>query len=183
VAGYAEWAARFRVPLHFVVALVFFLFAQPEPRVLVAGAMVVAAGLGLRAWAGGHLRRDTPVTVSGPYAHLRHPLYLGSAIILAGFAVVGGRLWLAALLAAYFLLLFVPVMRHEERARLALASEQYAAYRIQVPAFLPRLRPAEMGEQSRARFDFSLYLRNQEWRGAAGCAVLLLLLWGKMVWG
>lgn len=176
--SYAEWAARFRVPLHFVVALVFFLFAQPEPRLLAVGAVVVSVGLGLRAWAAGHLRRDTPVTVSGPYAHLRHPLYLGSAIILAGFAVVGGRLWLAALLAAYFLLLFVPVMRHEERTRLALASELYAAYRAQVPAFLPRL-----GEPSRARFDFRLYLRNQEWRGALGCALLLLLLWGKMVWG
>ncbi len=182
MASYAAWAARFRVPLHFLLALLFFIFAQPEPHLLAAGAVVVGVGLGLRAWAAGHLRRDTPVTVSGPYAHLRHPLYLGSAIILAGFAVVGGRLWLAALLAAYFLLLFVPVMRHEERARLALASEQYAAYRAAVPAFFPRFRPARLGEPSRVRFNFRLYLRNKEWRGAVGCPLILLLLWGKMVW-
>jgi len=183
VASYAEWAARFRVLLHFLLALLFFIFAQPEPTLLPAGALVVAAGVVIRAWAAGHLRRDSAVTVSGPYAHLRHPLYLGSAIILAGFAVVGGRLWLAALLAAYFVLVFIPVMRYEERARLALASEQYAAYRAQVPAFLPRLRPARIGDASSVRFNFNLYLSNQEWRGAVGCALLLLLLWGKMLWG
>jgi protein-S-isoprenylcysteine O-methyltransferase Ste14 len=183
VPSYAEWAARLRVPLHFLLALLFFAFAQPEPVLLPASAVVVVLGLGLRAWAAGHLRRDSPVTVSGPYAHLRHPLYWGSAIILVGFAVTGGLLWLAGLLAVYYLLVFIPVMRHEERTRLTLASEQYAAYRTQVPAFLPRLRPAQMGEQSRARFTFHLYLANQEWRAAVGCALLLLLLWGKMRWG
>jgi len=187
VASYVEWAVRFRVPLHFLLALLFFAFAQPEAKLLAAGALVVAAGLGVRAWAAGHLRRDTPVTVSGPYAHLRHPLYLGSAIILAGFAVVGGRLWLVVLLAAYFVLLFVPVMRREERKRRALSRAGYDLYATQVPAFWPRLRRAQRqpgGEgEPGPRFDFQLYLRHREWRAALGCAALLVVLGIRMMWG
>jgi protein-S-isoprenylcysteine O-methyltransferase Ste14 len=175
------------VRLHFLLAALFFFFAQPLPMRLAAGAMLVVVGLGVRAWAAGHLRREGSVTLSGPYAYLRHPLYLGTAVILAGFALAGGRLWLAVVLGGYFGFLFVPVIRQEERARRSLSREEYGAYAARVPAFLPRLRPADLdpasGRAAPARFDFQLYRRNQEWRGALGCGLLLLLLWGKMLWG
>jgi len=181
VANYADWAARWRVPLHFVVAVVALVFARPRPELLAGGALLVAAGLGLRAWAAGHLRKEQPLTTSGPYAHLRHPLYFGTAFILAGFAVACGRLWLALLLAAYFVLLFVPVMRREERERSALTVEGYTEYAAQVPAFRPRLRAYAGGDA--ARFDFSLYLRNREWQAVVGCGAALVVLWAKCWWG
>ncbi len=115
MASYGRWAARLRVPLHFLLAAVVLLFARPVPELLGAGAILVAAGVAVRAWAAGHLRREGAVTVTGPYAHLRHPLYLGTAFILAGFAVAAGRAGLAALVGFYFVALFVPVMRREER--------------------------------------------------------------------
>ncbi len=185
MASYGRWAARLRVPLHFLLAAVVLLFARPVPELLGAGAILVAAGVAVRAWAAGHLRREGAVTVTGPYAHLRHPLYLGTAFILAGFAVAAGRAGLAALVGFYFVVLFVPVMRREERERRAAASEPYSAYASRVPAFLPRLRPAifnEQKEMAQARFDARLYLHNREWRSVLGCAVLLVVLYGKMVW-
>jgi len=181
-SSYADWAARWRVPLHFVVAVVALVFARPTPALMVGGAALVAAGLAVRGWAAGHLRKEQPLTTSGPYAHLRHPLYFGTAIILAGFAVACGRLWLALLLAAYFVLLFVPVMRREERERSALAPVGYREYAAEVPAFFPRLRGYK-GPDARARFDFALYLRNREWQAAAGCAAALAVLWAKCMWG
>jgi protein-S-isoprenylcysteine O-methyltransferase Ste14 len=174
---------RWRVPLHFLAAAVVLVFAQPAPRLLLAGAAVVGLGVVVRGWAAGHLRRESPLTVSGPYAHVRHPLYLGTAFILAGFALAGGRLWLALLLAAYFVLLFVPTMRHEHRDRHARASELYESYATQVPAFWPRLRPARIEAAEPATpFQWSQYLYNQEWRGAVGCALAFVFLWLKMVW-
>ena len=185
MASYGCWAARRRMPLHFLLAAVVLLFARPVPELLGAGAILVAAGVAVRAWAAGHLRREGAVTVTGPYAHLRHPLYLGTAFILAGFAVAAGRAGLAALVGFYFVALFVPVMRREERERQAAASELYSAYASRVPAFLPRLRPAifnEQKEMARARFDARLYLHNREWRSVLGCAALLAVLYGKMIW-
>ena len=140
---------------------------------------LVVLGLLMRGWAAGHLRRDSSVTVSGPYAHLRHPLYLGSAFILAGFAAAGAEPIFALIAAAYFLILFVPVMRREERERRSGAADLYAAYAAQVSALWPRLRPAQL-EGSANRFDWKLYFRNREWRAALGCAVLLALLYLRM---
>ncbi len=178
---FAELATRVRVPLHFLLAAVYLVYARPTGTLLLLGAIPVLAGLALRAWAAGHLRRDVPVTTSGPYAHLRHPLYFGTALELLGFAIAGGVTWLAVLLAAYFLILFVPVIRREERARTQ-AWPDYAAYTARVPAFPPRLRAAELGSPSATRFAWALYRRNCEWRAAVGCAALFVVLAGKILW-
>lgn len=184
MASYAEWAARARVPLHFVLAAVVLLLARPQPRWLAVGAGLVTVGVLVRAWAAGHLRRGEALTVSGPYAHLRHPLYFGSAIILLGFAAASGRVALGALLAAYFLFLFLPVMRREERNLRGAFPEEYLAFAARVPALLPRLTPARpLGEASAQKFSWQLYLRNQEWKSALGSGAALALLYAKMVWG
>ncbi len=181
MADYAGWAARLRVPLHFALAVLVLEFAHPTGALLAVGAAMVAAGLVVRAWAAAHLRRDQPLTTSGPYAYLRHPLYLGSAFILAGFALAAGRWWLGAVVGLYFLLVFLPVLGREEREREAAAPADYAAYRSQVPALVPYR--GRYGAAPAARFDWQLFRSNREWRASAGCAVLLALFYAKMVWG
>lgn len=73
----------------------------------------------------------------GPYAFVRHPMYLG--ILLTG---LGGlllyRTWTFALVLATFLGL-PERARHEEKALAAEFGEQWEAYRQRVPAWLPRL--------------------------------------------
>ncbi len=178
--GYGRWAARWRVPLHFLMAAVLLGFARPTATLLVVGAVVAAVGLAVRAWSAGHLRREQVLTTSGPYAYVRHPLYLGSAIVLAGFALAGGRVELAVLFALYFPLLFFPVMRREEGERRERAPDVYPAYAARVPAFLP-YRSAYRGDPR--RFDWQAFGANREWRAEVGCALLLVLLYAKMVWG
>ncbi len=182
MADFAARAARWRVPLHFLLAAVLFWLARPMPRLLAAGAVVVTLGLLLRGWAGGHLRRESPLTVSGPYAHVRHPLYLGTALVLVGFALASAAPVLVAIVGAYFLVVFIPVMRREEQERRTSAGERYSTYAAQVPALWPRLRPAQL-EGSTSRFDWQQYWRNREWRAAVGCVMLLAVLYAKMVWG
>jgi hypothetical protein len=45
-----------------------------------------AAGLWLRGYAAGYVKKNRELTVTGPYAHTRNPLYLGSMLMAAGFA-------------------------------------------------------------------------------------------------
>lgn len=181
MASYAAWAARWRVPLHFLLAAGVAVFGRPTAPLLAGGAALVAAGLLVRAWAAGHLRRDQPLTTSGPYAYVRHPLYLGSALVLAGFAAAGARLWLAALCAVYFLLLFVPVLSREEAERRALAPGLYADYARRVPALVPYRGRAAAG--GGARFEWAVWCANREWRAEVGCALLLGLLAARLFWG
>ena len=172
---------RWRVPLGFLCAAVFLVLARPRPLTLVAGGAVALAGLALRAWASGHIRKNDRLAVSGPYAHTRNPLYLGSFILGLGFVVAaGGTWWLLALLAgifaALFLGIYLPVMRVEAATLAGLFGEDYERYARAVPLFFPRLSPYRAAEGGGARFDASLYLRYREYRAALG----LLLAWGVL---
>jgi protein-S-isoprenylcysteine O-methyltransferase Ste14 len=176
---------RWRVPLGFVCAVLFLLLARPTPWGLAVGGAVALLGLAIRAWAAGHIRKNTALAVSGPYAYTRNPLYLGSFVLGIGFTVAASNspllfLLLGGLFAALFLGIYLPVMRVEAKTLAELFGEDYRAYAASVPLLLPRLspyRPAGASKKSEARFDPSLYMRYREYRAALG----LLVAWGVLV--
>ncbi|MCA1849724.1 MAG: isoprenylcysteine carboxylmethyltransferase family protein [Acidobacteria bacterium] len=173
---------RWRVPLGFLFGAAFIFFARPSLLTLASGGAVALLGLALRAWAAGHIRKNSQLATSGPYAYTRNPLYLGSFILGLGFTIAGGRLWLGALFATFFLGIYLPVMSVEARTLAELFGEEYERYARAVPLFLPRLTPYRDKRASQTRFDASLYLRYREYRAALG----LVLAWGilalKAVW-
>jgi protein-S-isoprenylcysteine O-methyltransferase Ste14 len=170
------WIQRWRVPLGFVCAALFILFARPRPATLAAGAAVSFVGILLRAWASGHIRKNDALAVSGPYAYTRNPLYLGSFILGLGFTIGSGRWWLGIVFAALFLGIYLPVMRVESATLAKLFEKSFQAYAAAVPLFLPRLTPYHNGE-TRIGFDSSLYMRYREYRATLG----LLIAWGLLV--
>lgn len=119
-------------------------WARPSATGLVAGAVLAGLGEALRLWGAGHLVKTDVLTVTGPYARVRHPLYLGTALVAAGFAVaVGGAAsWvLLGLVLPAFLLYYLPYKERIESARLERRhGEAYRAYREAVPAWLPARR-------------------------------------------
>jgi protein-S-isoprenylcysteine O-methyltransferase Ste14 len=169
-----SWFQRWRVPLGFIVAPVFILLAKPKPWTLVAGGLIGLSGLALRAWASGHLRKNDALTITGPYAYSRNPLYLGSFLIGLGFTIAAGRWPLAVLFAALFLGIYVPVMRVESATLEALFGHKYRRYAQDVPLFIPRLKPYR--EALRAKFDIALYKRYREYQASLGFVIALALL-------
>jgi len=164
------------VPLGFLCAALFIVFARPRPATLAAGAIVSFIGILLRAWASGHIRKNDALAVSGPYAYTRNPLYLGSFILGLGFTIGSGKWWLGIVFAALFLGIYLPVMRVESATLAKLFGEKFQAYAADVPLFLPRLTPYRSG-QARIGFDRSLYMRYREYRATLG----LLVAWGLLV--
>ncbi len=73
----------------YALAVAFVVFATPTLETLPLGVAMVLLGEGLRVWATGHLIKTDALTISGPYAYLRHPLYVGTLSIAAGFACMG----------------------------------------------------------------------------------------------
>jgi len=175
--GYSAWAARRRVPLGLALSLIYLLAAQPTPPMLFAGGAVAFGGLVLRAWAAGYLEKGAALATAGPYALTRNPLYLGSALIGAGFAIAGRSLLMAAAFALLLLFIYGPVIRREEQFLRDQFGEGYQLYEERVPLFLPRsVRPASSAE----RFRWSRYRKNREYEAALGYAAALLLLALKM---
>ncbi len=175
-------ARRIRVPLGFATALLFLVFARPTPQWMLASLALVVPGLWLRGYAAGYVKKNAELTRTGPYAHTRNPLYLGSMLIAFGFAVAAGRIWLAALLAALFALIYVPTIRSEE-AFLRATFPGFDAYAQQVPRLFPRLTPARFpGEQAGlGHFSRERYLHHREYNAAMGAAAIYALLAVRML--
>src|SRR5258707_10003338 len=154
---------RWRVPLGFACAALFFLLAQSRAAMLIVGGLVALPGLALRAWATGHLRKNDALATTGPYAYTRNPLYLGSLIIGLGFTIAAGRLILGLVFAALFLGIYVPVMRVETKTLAELFGKDYQDYAAAVPLFLPRVT-AYRSEAAKAKFDPALYRRYRQYQ-------------------
>lgn len=183
--AFRKFVQRFRVTAGFALAPLLLIAARPTQMSLVVGALVALTGLAIRAWASGYLKKNQELTVSGPYAHTRNPLYFGTFILGTGVATASGALWFTILFVVLYLLIYVPVMSAEADTMHNLFPDDYEDYSQRVPLFLPRLtayhKPGEQEETDEKRFDLSLYLRYREYRAAIGCAVVFLFMIAKMM--
>ncbi len=168
---WGQFARRIRIPLGFAFAAVYLWLARPTWTSIGAGAAVVAAGLALRGWASGHVAKAAEITQSGPYAHTRNPLYLGSILVGAGFAIAALSAWIAGILVVMFVAIYVPVIRWEERwLRENLAGfDEYAA---RVPRLIPRLR----GVGTAGEFSPQRYRKHREYNALLGAIAMLAAL-------
>jgi protein-S-isoprenylcysteine O-methyltransferase Ste14 len=153
-----------RAPLQLIFGVLWigmcFLLWRPVPLVLstsvrvitlILGGLLYFAGLALYLWGtktlgemykpasgfGVQLNVDHRLITCGPFAFVRHPMYLGLQM-----AAVGGLLiywtWTLAFVTVNFLALVVRA-RREEEALAAEFGEQWEAYCHQAPAWMPRL--------------------------------------------
>ncbi len=155
-----------RAPVLVVISVAYFgacvLLWRPLPLVLaptlqalvlIGGMILVFPGLGLILWSrltlddmynvsssmGVQLFASHRLVTNGPYAHVRHPMYLG--LMLAG---LGGLLLYRTWTTLFLLVTFLGVVirsRREEQILAAEFGEQWRHYCHEVPAWMPRLRP------------------------------------------
>ena len=144
------WLFRRRtaVPLPLALAVLF----MPESRAqgstasLAAGAVLVALGEAIRLWGVRHIgaisrtRSDRlgPLVVSGPFALVRNPLYVGNIALWVGFAVSARLLWLVPVLVAILAFEYHAIVRWEERLLEERLGDRYRAYAAQVPRWVPK---------------------------------------------
>ena len=186
-----QWMARrIRVPLGFATAAlyVFEVARRPaHPAAIAWSLLLVLPGLALRAAASGTVKKNRELAVTGPYAYTRNPLYLGSMLMAAGFAVALLSWPLALLLAAGFAVIYIPVIASEERF-LRDTFPGFEDYCRRVPRLIPRLTPAKAlngqpdplsapaGDTPSGGFSFALYRQHREYNAALGAALLYLSL-------
>jgi protein-S-isoprenylcysteine O-methyltransferase Ste14 len=180
IARWQRVARRIRVPLGFVTAgLYLFELARraPHPAAIAWSLTLVLPGLWLRGYAAGYVKKNRELTTTGPYAYSRNPLYLGSMMMAAGFAVALLSWPVAVALAAGFAVIYVPVIASEERY-LRAAFPGFEAYCRRVPRLIPRLTPASQADDQAGSgaFSLALYLRHREYNAGIGAALLYLSL-------
>jgi protein-S-isoprenylcysteine O-methyltransferase Ste14 len=188
--SWQKFARRIRVPLGFITAAVYVFEGSRRPAHPAAFAWslaLVLPGLALRAAASGTVKKNRELAMSGPYAYTRNPLYLGSMLMAAGFAVALLSWPLAVLLAAGFALIYIPVIAAEEKF-LRDAFPDFGEYCRRVPRLIPLVTPAKVQSgqpvpgdvrsagASGGSFSFALYFKHHEYNAAIGAALLYLSL-------
>lgn len=145
----------------YLLAVLLIVTAKPRPALFGVGLFVVLAGEALRIWATGHLRKNQEVTTAGPYAHLKHPLYAGTFLIMVGFCLMASQFVILIVGMGVFLFYYAPYKRQREAGQLARRFGQtWQDYAAQVPDYWPRWTP--YSGRGRGRWNPRLVLKNSE---------------------
>jgi len=187
--SWSRIATRMRVPLGFLFAAAYFWFAHPSWISIGIGAIVTVSGIFVRAIASGHIRKNAALTMTGPYAYTRNPLYLGSVLIAVGFMVAARNWWIAAGALLMFVVIYIPVIRAEEKY-LRSIFQDYDQYAAHVPRLFPRLTayrpvsssPTSDSGETGGRFSMDLYRRHREYQAALGSLGMFGALVAKIFW-
>src|SRR4029077_3355285 len=174
-SGYAFFS-RWRVRLGYPLAVAVLWFARPTPHSIVIGGVIGLFGLWLRAYAAGYLHKHEILTITGPYARTRNPLYLGSAFLALGVAVATHSWVSSVFLGVYFTIFYPIVMRREEVELREHYGARFDEYARAVPLFIPRVIAAKLSGSSVATFSLAQYRKNREHQAAIGFLFLLVLL-------
>jgi protein-S-isoprenylcysteine O-methyltransferase Ste14 len=121
-----------------------------SPAAALAGLVLVSGGLSLHVWARRALgplwsgpvevRPGEPLVERGPYARVRHPIYLALLLLAAGSALAHTSV--ASLCLAVGLAVGLALkVRLEERALRGAPGDAYGRYASRVPALVPALAP------------------------------------------
>lgn len=134
------------------------------------GLALAVLGIAVRLWASGHVRKDKELATNGPYAYVRHPLYVGNHLIMVGFCLASGLWWSFLGWIALGLFYYPQTIAHEDGKLARLFPGQWEEWAREVRALIPRFSPYRTGQT--AEWSFRQSLRQN---GEPIIAALLLL--------
>ena len=161
---------RFAILYPFGVFVV--LFSHSDDRSIMASVWFIVAGLLLRLWANGYAIKMDKLTTSGPYALVRHPLYVGTMLIVIGFIIMLRIYYIGALFLIVMLLVYRRTVKKEESMLEAKFKEDYLGYKEKVRAFLPSFSAYREGEKW--KFSFRRLIQSQEYKPFLWVIILMI---------
>lgn len=188
VAG-SSWREKYRVRFGFFFGMFFIFTAVPRNLIfLILGIVVGGLGIFLRQWAAGAIRKMDQLAQTGPYALVRHPLYVGSFLAALGLilATVSAKYWERALLylAFFWILLdsiYLPKILKEEYLLSEKFKEEYPLFESGVGRFVPRRWDWSLVKNQ--GFDWNLWKKNKEYKSIVGYALIAAILICRFIYG
>ena len=142
----------------------------------VGGMTLVLVGLAIRSWAAGVIKKTKVLATTGPYRMCRHPLYLGSLMMMLGFCILVSNLFDACIVFGPVLVIYILTMRREERRLAERHGEAWAEYAAVAPRLFPYRLLSELFSIVRTEWSLAQWLNNREYNAAATTLVALACL-------
>ncbi len=179
---------RSYTPIPFLAVML--IFQEATNVSLITGFCVSVVGEFIRfwgvSWAGSETRTTSEVggsnlVISGPFAYVRNPLYIGNVLIYLGLGIMSFALFpylqIAALL--FFVFQYHFIVKEEENYLRQTYGSFYEKFLKNVPRFLPRLTPYKNPEIVQPGFNPKKGLRSEKRTLQALILVsaVILILW------
>jgi protein-S-isoprenylcysteine O-methyltransferase Ste14 len=157
------WLFRHRtwLPVPVAIAILTLRTGQspPSAALIAAGVATTAAGELLRLWGVHQIgaisrtrsHRLGPLVDSGPFAHVRNPLYVGNVALWVGFAITARLVWLAPVVLVLLGVEYHAIVRWEEQLLESRLGNAYRSYAAAVPRWLPKRRQGAVGGERKER--------------------------------
>ena len=179
---------RSYTPIPFLVLML--IFQESTIWTLIIGFSVALIGELIRfwgvSWAGSETRTTggvggTFLIISGPFAHVRNPLYVGNIFLYLGLGIMSFALfpYLQIVAIIFFLIQYYFIVREEEKYLREKFKDDYKDYCYNVPAFFPRLSPyknlsiVQPARNPKAGFRSE----KRSLQAFIGISLLLIILW------
>lgn len=132
----------YRQSMAIVLFIVYALIATPPAGVIALSAgIIVVLGALVRVWAAGVVMKNEQLATSGPYAHVRHPLYVGNILGVGGMTVITGTWWAYLVTALFFWMFYPTTIKYEDAKLENIFGDSWRNWHNQVRALIPRLKP------------------------------------------
>ncbi len=165
-----------RIILSAMVGVLLYVFARPTVWTIIAGCPIILIGEGIRTWSSGYITKNQMLVQDGPYAFVRHPLYLGNFVIGLGFAVMGAKVSLVVLYLIAFTIIYFSTITEEEEYLRDRFGHEFSEYARQVPRFIP-LPAGTMNGQT--KFQWERVMGHREYKTWLAIGIFLVLMFFK----
>ncbi|HCY74294.1 MAG TPA: isoprenylcysteine carboxylmethyltransferase family protein [Ignavibacteriales bacterium] len=177
---------RSYTPIPFLILML--IFEKATITSLVVGLIIAICGEIIRlwgvSWAGSETRTTggvggTYLVVSGPFAYVRNPLYLGNILMYLGLGIMSLSLfpYLQIVAIIFFIIQYHFIVKEEEGFLKTKFGNDYQNYLMNVPRFFPRLTQYKVSSIPQPNHNISAGLKSEtRTLQAFGAAALLILI-------
>lgn len=151
---------RFAIMYPFGIFVI--IFANSDDRSIMAGIWFIFAGLFIRLCANGYAIKMEKLTTCGPYAFVRHPLYLGTMLVVIGFIIMLKIYYIGALFIFFGIWVYFRTIKKEEAMLENKFKDVYLDYKKSVPAIIPAVFLYKKREKW--EFSFKRLIKNHEYK-------------------
>ena len=112
-------------------------FAMPDAGTVATGLVLAVIGQVFRIYAAGFIHKNKQLATTGPYALVRHPLYLGNFLILIGFTIACANLYVIIGVIIFFLVWYPAAIAYEDSKLENIFGDEWREWSKNIRAIIP----------------------------------------------
>ena len=120
-----------------IFVLLVSLLGEPQSTLLYIGTGIAVVGMVIRMWAAGYVMKNKELATTGPYAYVRHPLYVGNILLLLAFSMASSLWWSFVLMGFLLWFYYPPTISYEDNKLKTLFGEEWEKWSENIHALIP----------------------------------------------